>query len=117
MEQETTLLSEKVMWYKKALQAFPGQLTITNKNITFSQDRVSTPGTGLLGSLLARNSKKVSGGELLNAPLSEVKFKKGKTMGSKSYILEVSTNNDEVFKFMFDDSMLSKVDSVVKPEI
>lgn len=111
---ESVLFDEKVMWYKKKLQAFPGRLVITDTSISFNQDRISVPGTGLLGSLITRTNKRTKGGELLNAPLNTVNFAKGKPMGKKSFMLEVTTNTHDVFRFLFDEKWLSKIEHVVQ---
>lgn len=112
--EEQILFEEKVMWYKKSLQAFPGKLTITDKKISFNQDHIMTPGTGLLGFLVSKKAKHTRGGELMSHDLSAVKFAKGKAMGKKSFMLEVETPAGENFRFLFDDAWLSKVDSVIK---
>lgn len=110
--QENILLDEKVMWYKKKLQAFPGRLIITDKNISFNQDQIRTPGTGILGAFLSKKNKNTRGGELLNQPLSNVTFNKGKAIGKKTFLLEVSCEGD-VFNFLFDNDFASKIESVV----
>ncbi|MBS9463104.1 hypothetical protein KIM67_11840 [Flagellimonas sp. 389] len=110
--EENILLDEKVMWYKKKLQAFPGQLVITDKKISFDQDQIKVPGTGLLGAFLSKKNKNTRGGELLNQPLGNVAFKKGKTTGKKTFILEVSSGED-VYKFLFENDWVLKIESVI----
>lgn len=109
--EENILFDKKVIRYKKT-QAFSGRLVITNKTIPFNQDQIKTPGIGLLDSILSKKSKRTRGGELLNQPLNNVNFTKGKSIGKKTFLLEVSTEKD-VFKFLFDNDWFSKTKSMV----
>lgn len=115
MEQLTqnALLDMQVMWYKKKLQAFPGRLIITPDHIWFKANKINAAG-GLLGSLLASSTKKTKGAIWLDNAISEVTFTKGRSMGKKNYILQVTNPEGESFDFLFDDDLLSKVSEVVK---
>lgn len=108
--EEQTLLDENVMWFKKKIQAFPGRLKITNKHITFVRDIVKTPGGGLIGEGLHKLKRiQLKEGVVLNLPLSEVSFTKGKSMGKKTFLLLVSTTEGQEYKFMFGDELLLQI--------
>ena len=111
--ENTTVFDRQVMWYKKKMQAFSGKLKITNEGISFSQDKIRSGG-GLLGALISSKSSAAKGGELFSESLSDVTFKKGRTMGKKSYILEVHLPDGRQFDFLFDDQFLSEVQDRVE---
>lgn len=113
MEEQKILLNERVMWYKKKMQAFAGTLTITENRLFFNQDKIHAPGTGLLGAVITSAVKKTRGGVILDASISDLKFSRGKQINKKSFIFEVTTNQEDVFKFLFDDRWLEKVESVI----
>jgi hypothetical protein len=112
--EEKVLLDKKAMWYKKKMQAFAGRLIITDKMFSFNQDKINAPGTGLLGSIITSNLKKTKGGEILNEPLENLQFTKGKKLGRKSFILEVETPEKEIFKFLLDERWVPEIETVVK---
>ena len=108
---ENILLNEKAMWYKKKHQAFAGTLIITNDSISFTKDSIGLGG-GLIGALISR--KKSKGGELLKQPLTKIRFTKGRPVGKKRWILEVTDEKGEKFDFLFEDKWLSEVEEVVQ---
>ena len=112
--EEKELLSKQAMWYKKKMQAFPGRLRITDKNISFYKDKINAPGTGILGAIITSNMKKTKGGMILDEAIENVKFTKGKQMNRKSFILEVETPDNEIFRLLVNEKWMPDIESVIK---
>lgn len=112
--EEEFLFNERLIWYKTPIQAFSGRLKISKERVSFEKDMVEpTPYGGAWTKLLSRLKQKVDGDpEILNQPLKSVKFMKGKKMGKKTFLLHIETSDHKVFKFMFDDELMSKVDKL-----
>ena len=113
--QDKVLFNENVTWYKSPFQAFQGNLLITNDSIVFTKELVKTPGGGLIGkSIELLKEKYLENGVLLNQDTNNVKFIRGKSIGKKTFFLEVHVQNQKVFKFLFDDSWLMQIDQLVE---
>lgn len=112
--EEKTLLDDRVVWYKSKIQAFPGQLRITNQTISFKRDVIRTPIGGALGGLIfALKRRQMKDGYVMSEPLKDVVFQKGKRLGKKTYFLEVKTMKSESYTFLFDDELLSKIEGEI----
>lgn len=104
------LLNKQILWYKKKLQAFGGRMVITEERFTFHKAPKWAMMFGALGALLAGGAK---GSEMINEEIKNLKFSKGREMGKKAYMLEVTTPDGNKYDFLFDDKLLAQVDSAI----
>ena len=107
------LLNKQLLWYKKKLQAFPGRMVITEERFTYARAPKWAAAFGLIGALIASGSK---GSVMIDDEIKNLKFAKGRSMGKKAYMLNVTTPDGNSYDFLFDDSLLAKVDSVINLE-
>ena len=107
------LLNKQLLWYKKKLQAFQGRMVVTEDNFSYHRAPKWTMALGLIGALIGANSK---GTPLVDDKISNLKFAKGRSVGKKAYMLTVTDAKGDSFDFLFDDSLLEKVSSVIKLE-
>ena len=115
MNSSEVLFDERLMWYKSRIQAFPGRLTITNDLIVFRQDIVRTPVGGLLGTALFQLKRKhMNDGLVLETKVRNCSYRRGRTIGKKTFILELTDDRNVLFNFLFDESLFEKFELAIK---
>jgi hypothetical protein len=107
------ILNKQILWYKSKFQAFAGKMIITNTRFTFNRAPKWTLMLGALGALLAGSAK---GKTLVDDDISNLKFSKGRKVGKKAYIIEVTTPDGKTHDFLFDDKLVAQVSSVITLE-
>lgn len=100
------LLEKQLLWYKSKIQAFPGKMIITNDHFTYNKAPKWTMMFGALSALFVNSAKGIS---LVDDDISNLTFKKGRSMGKKAYMLDVTDSSGKTFSFLFDDSLLDQV--------
>lgn len=109
----TPLLEKNLLWYKSKLQAFPGKMTITEDRFTYAKAPKWTMMFGALSALFVNSAKGI---KMIDDDIKNLSFTKGRTMGKKAYMLDVTTSNGQSYSFLFDDSLLDKVQHVIQIE-
>ncbi|XOV66173.1 MAG: hypothetical protein ACFHU9_11100 [Fluviicola sp.] len=104
------LLNKHILWYKKKMQAFGGRMVVTEDRFSFHQAPKWAAMFGALGAAIAAGSK---GKALIDDEIKNLQFAKGRTMGKKSYMLEVTDANGTKYDFLFDDKLLAQVESAI----
>ena len=107
------LLERQLLWYKSKFQAFPGKMIITNDRFTYMKAPKWAMMFGALSALFINTAK---GSPLVDDEVKNLKFAKGRPMGKKAYILDVTDAEGKTFSFLFDDSLLAQVESAFQLE-
>ena len=92
------------------MQAFGGRMVVTEDRFSFHQAPKWAMMFGAVGAAIAAGSK---GKALIDDEIKNLKFAKGRTMGKKAYMLEVTDAEGKTYEFMFDDALLSKIESAI----
>jgi hypothetical protein len=105
------LISNKqILWYKTKLRAYPGKMTVSETHFSFYQLPKWAMMFGLLGALLAGSAK---GNALVDDEISNLKFSKGRTLGKKSFMLEVTTADGHTYEFLVDNSLMEQMSPAI----
>jgi hypothetical protein len=104
------LLHKQILWYKSKLQAFPGKMTVTKTRFTFMKAPRWAMMFGALSALFINSAK---GKAMVDDEIRNLKFTKGRSLGKKAYMLQVTTSDGNTYDFLFDDSLLETVSSVI----
>lgn len=107
------LLEKQLLWYKSKFQAFPGKMIITNDRFTYMKAPKWAMMFGALSALFINSAK---GSPMVDDDIKNLKFARGHSMGKKAYMLDITDAEGNTFSFLFDDSLLAQVESVVKLE-
>lgn len=105
------LLEKQLLWYKSKLQAFPGKVFITKDHFTFKKAPKWTMMFGALSALFVNSAKGIP---LVDDEISNLKFAKGRSMGKKAYMLDVTDTSGKTFSFLFDDTLLEQVKGAIQ---
>lgn len=107
------LLNKQIMWYKSKLQAFAGKMVVTEDQFTFSKPPKWSLAFGALGALAGAASK---GKPMIDDKIVNLKFSKGRDMGKKNYMLNVTDASGKDYDFLVDDKIMESIKAVIKLE-
>lgn len=107
------LLERKALWYKSKIQAFPGKMIITKDRFTFSKAPKWAMMFGALSALFVNSAKGII---LVDDEIKNLKFSRGRDMGKKAYMLDVTDSEGKTFSFLFDDTLLEPLKGVIQLE-
>lgn len=108
-----TLLEKRALWYKSKIQAFPGKMTVTQDRFTFMKAPKWAMMFGALSAIFVNSAKGIP---LVDDEIKNLKFSRGRDMGKKAYMLDVTNSAGETFSFLFDDALLEPIKSVIQLE-
>lgn len=107
------LLNKQIMWYKSKLQAFAGRMVVTEDQFTFSKPPKWSLAFGALGALAGAASK---GKPMIDDKIANLKFSRGRDMGKKNYMLNVTDASGKDYDFLVDDKIMESIKAVIKLE-
>lgn len=105
------LISNKqILWYKTKLRAYPGKMTVTDTNFSYYQLPKWAMMFGLIGAMLAGSAK---GTALVDDQISNLKFSKGRELGKKSFMLQVTTADGNTYEFLVDHKLMEQMSAAI----
>ncbi|MCB0478892.1 MAG: hypothetical protein KDC84_12045 [Crocinitomicaceae bacterium] len=107
------LFNKQIMWYKSKLQAFAGRMIVTEERFTFSKPPKWTLALGAIGALIGATSK---GKPMIDDEIKNLKFSRGRDLGKKSYMLNVTDASGKSYDFLVDDKIMDQIKSVIQIE-
>jgi hypothetical protein len=102
-----------VLWYKKKMQAFPGNLIVKNQRIVLEQHRVNAVG-GLLGALIISSSKKTKGGPIFDEKINSVSIDAADSTMKRFKTVFSSSESGAKMELMADASILEEINGITK---
>lgn len=104
------LLNKQILWYKKKMQAFGGRMVVTEDRFSYHTPPKWAMMFGAIGAAIAAGSK---GNVLIDDEIKNLQFAKGRTMGKKAYMLDVTDANGQKYEFLFDDKLIAQIESAI----